>query len=178
VIVIDSAVGDPGSFGEESGSQVSDQIPGAAVPPIEPAPVVAAAAVVPPPPTVDPYATPVYAPPPPVDYSAPGYAPGTYAPAYQSGYYAPPQPPKGLAIASMVTGIVGVFFSLFYGLGLFPSIAAIITGHLAQKRQPYAKGFWIAGLVTGYVGLLLSLIGVAILVFVIVLAASGGFNDS
>jgi hypothetical protein len=127
---------------------------------------------------VDPYATPVYAPAPPVTYAGSGYAPGAYPPAYQSGYYAAPQPPKGLAIASLVTGIVGVFFSLFYGLGLFPSIAAIITGHLAQKRQPYAKGFWIAGLVTGYVGLLLSLIGVAILVFIIVLATTGQFDDT
>jgi hypothetical protein len=132
-----------------------------------------AAAVAPPPPTVDPYAAPVYAPAPPTNYSAPGYAPG-----YQGGYYGAPQPPKGLAITSMVTGIVGVFFSLFYGLGLFPSIAAIITGHLAQKRQPYAKGFWIAGLVTGYVGLFLSLIGVALLVVVIVIAVNAGNDPS
>jgi hypothetical protein len=138
--------------------------------------VTPAAAVPPPPPDVDPYATPVYTPPPAVDYSAPAYQPAGYPPAYQAGYYGAPQPPKGLAIASMVTGIVGVFFSLFYGLGLFPSIAGIITGHLALKRQPYAKGFWIAGLVTGYVGLLLSLIGVAMLILVIVLAVNASNN--
>jgi hypothetical protein len=140
--------------------------PAGSVPPIEPAPVVPPAPPVPPP--VDPYA--VSVPPP------PGYGAPSYAPAYQAGYYGAPQPPKGLAIASLVTGIVGVFFSLFYGLGLFPSIAAIITGHLAQKRQPHAKGFWVAGLVTGYVGLLLSLIGVAFLIFVIVIAVSAA-ND-
>jgi hypothetical protein len=155
--------------------------PAGSVPPIEPVPIVppappalpvAAAPVTPPPPPVppafDPYA--VSAPPP------PGYGAPSYAPAYQAGYYGAPQPPKGLAIASLVTGIGGVFFSLFYGLGLFPSIAAIITGHLSRKRQPYAKGFWIAGLVTGYVGLLLSLIGVAFLILVIVIAVTAG-ND-
>jgi hypothetical protein len=151
---------------------VSDQVSPGALPPIEPVPVVTpAAAVPPPPPDVDPYAAPVYSPPA-VDYSAPAYQSAGYPPAYQAGYYGAPQPPKGLAVASMVTGIVGVFFSLGYGLGLFPSIAAIITGHLAQKRQPYAKGFWIAGLVTGYAGLLLSLIGVALLILVILLAVS------
>jgi hypothetical protein len=107
------------------------------------------------------------------------YQPAAYPPTYAagySGYYGAPQPPKGLAIASMILGIVGVFFSLGYGLGLFPSIAGIITGHLAQKRQPTARGFWIAGLVTGYVGLFLSLIGVALLVIVIVIAVNAA-ND-
>jgi Domain of unknown function (DUF4190) len=147
------------------------------VPPIEPTPAaaapaaaapVAAAPVAPPvPPTVDPYAQPVQP-----GYVAPGYAPG-YAPAYQPGYYGAPQPPKGLSIASMVLGIAGVVLGIWYGIGLFPSIAAIITGHMAQKRQPHARGFWIAGLITGYVGLLFSLIGVALLVIVIVVIANG-----
>jgi hypothetical protein len=153
--------------------------PAGSVPPIEPVPVVPPAVPVTPPPppvppTVDPYAAST---PPPPAYGAPAYAP-----AYQAGYYGAPQPPKGLSIASMVTGIVGVFFSLAYGLGLFPSIAAIITGHMAQKRQPNAKGFWIAGLVTGYVGLVLSLVGVGLLIFVIVIAVTsandpGSFSD-
>jgi hypothetical protein len=148
--------------------------PAGSVPPIEPVPVVPpappAVPISPPsvPPTVDPYAAST---PPPPAYGAP-----SYAPAYQAGYYGAPQPPKGLAIASMVLGIAGVFFSLWYGLGLFPSIAAIITGHMAQKRQPHAKGFWIAGLVTGYVGLLLSLIGVGLLILVIVLATNAANN--
>ncbi len=153
--------------------------PAESVPPIEPVPVTPPAVPVTPPPppvppTVDPYAAST---PPPPAYGAPAYAP-----AYQPGYYGAPQPPKGLSIASMVTGIVGVFFSLAYGLGLFPSVAAIITGHMAQKRQPNAKGFWIAGLVTGYVGLVLSLVGVGLLIFVIVIAVTaandpGSFSD-
>jgi hypothetical protein len=162
---------------------VSDQNPPVPVPPVEPAPAAGPAAVPPPPPGVDPYATPVAAPPPPVGYSAPtyqpaAYAPAAYPPAYGAGYYGTPQLPKGLAIASMVLGIVGVFFSLGYGLGLFPSIAGIITGHLALKRQPAARGFWLAGLITGYVGLFLSLIGVALLIFIIVLAVNTANNPA
>jgi hypothetical protein len=105
-----------------------------------------------------------------------------YAPAYnQAGYYAQPTPPRGLAIASMVTGIVGVFFSLFEGFGFLSSLAAVITGHLARKRQPYARGMWMTGLICGYIGLAFSLIWFAVLIIVIAIgvstAASGGdFN--
>jgi Domain of unknown function (DUF4190) len=151
--------------------------PAESIPPIEPVPVVQPAGPVAPPPPIPPVAPPVpdpYSATPPPAY-APAYAPASQG-AYQGTYYGAPQPPKGLAIASMVLGIAGVFFSLWYGLGLFPSIAAIITGHMAQKRQPHAKGFWIAGLVTGYVGLLLSLIGVGLLVVVIVVATNATNN--
>jgi hypothetical protein len=111
-----------------------------------------------------------YAPPAP-GYAAPGYGyqapanppaspylqpdePGygqqpTYAqPAYpQYGY--PPVAPKGLAITSMVLGLVGL---LGFGFAVLASIGAVVTGHLAQRKQPYAKGFWLTGLITGYIG--------------------------
>ena len=156
--------------------------PSGGVPPIEPTPPVAPpvpapapAAQVPPP--TDPYAvaTPM-APAPPVYQVPPGYqAPPGYSgqPGY---YYGQPQPPRGLSITSMILGIVGVFFSLFYGLGLFPAIAAVITAHLAVKRQPQARGFWLAGIITGYVGIFLSLIGVGILVVLILAITTNGFG--
>jgi hypothetical protein len=65
----------------------------------------------------------------------------------------------------MITGIVGVVFSFVWALGFLPSLAAVITGHLAQRRQPQAKPFWLAGIITGYVGLgisLITLIGVIV----------------
>ena len=143
-------------------------------PPVPPAPAAAA--------RVDPYsgATPM-APAPPVYQVPAGYqVPPGYqgAPGYQQGpgYYGQPQPPRGLSITSMVLGIVGVFFSLFYGLGLFPSIAALITSLLARTRQPQGRGFWMAGLITGIVGIVLSLIGVALLVFVIIAVTTNGFG--
>jgi hypothetical protein len=78
----------------------------------------------------------------------------------------------------MVLGIVGVFFSFGYGFGLFPSIAAIITGHLARKRQPYARGYWLAGLICGYVGLGISVLWIIgiILFAVFAISTSGNFS--
>lgn len=141
------------------------------VPPVEPAPkaprkttpkataataapapaVSAAAAVVPPPP-------PAQTPPPPA-YAAPAYAP------------APAGPVQGLSITSMILGIAGVFLSLF-GWGLLPAIAGVVTGHIAQKRQPYAKPFWLTGLITGYVGIGISLIWGLFLVLIVIAGLS------
>jgi hypothetical protein len=125
------------------------------------------------PPTVDPYAA---VPPPPAP-PAVSYAPAGYAPGYPGVYY-PPQPPRGLAIASMVLGIVGVFFSFGYGFGLFPSIAAVITGHLARKRQPSARGYWLAGLICGYIGLGISVLWIIGIILFAVFAISNPGNFS
>ncbi len=149
--------------------------PAGSVPPIEPVPVVPPAVPITPPappapPAVDPYA--VSSPPP------PGYAAPSYAPAYQAGYYGAPQPPKGLSIASMVTGIASIVFSV-YGFGILPSIAAIITGNLARKSQPQARGFWLAGLICGYIGLGLAVLWiVGIIIFIAFVAANPSTLDS
>ena len=81
----------------------------------------------------------------------PTYPPAAYSPA-------PAGAPQGLAITSMVLGIVGLF------LGALLSIAAVITGHMAQKQQPNARAFWLTGLITGYTGILLGLIAVVLFV--------------
>lgn len=92
-----------------------------------------------------------------------GQAPG----AYGQPYYGMPAEPKGLSIASMVCGIASVLLGWF----LLPQVAAIITGHLALKREPSGKGMSITGLVLGY----LCLLGYgAFWVFVIVAAAMYG----
>jgi hypothetical protein len=76
-----------------------------------------------------------------------------------------PPEPKTLSIASMVCGIASVIM----GWILLPQIAAIVTGHLALKREPAGKGMSITGLVLGYLCLLgygafwlLAIIGLAI----------------
>jgi hypothetical protein len=75
--------------------------------------------------------------------------------------------PRGLSIASMVTGIVGLLFD-FVGFGFLPSLAAVITGHLAQRREPASRAYWLTGLITGYVGIGISLIsGIFILIALI-----------
>ena len=147
----------------------------APVPPVEAAPVA--------PPAANPYAQPnPYAQAPaapaaqPNPYAAPAAQPQPYAAAgaapqpYSYGPYVP-QPPKGLSITSMALGLGGLFFS-FFGFGFLIVVAAVVTGHLASKRQPYAKGFWLTGIISGYVGIGFSLIYGAIWVFWIVLAFS------
>ena len=109
--------------------------PGAtSVPPIEPAP---AAPTAPEAPTA------------PTGYGQPGYAP-SYAPR-------PAGPAQGLSITSMILGIAGLMLALV-GFGFLVSVAAVITGHLGQKRQPWAKPFWLTGIITGYVGVAIGLI--------------------
>lgn len=90
------------------------------------------------------------------------YAPGPYG---QQAYYGMPSEPKTLSIASMVCGIASVIM----GWLLLPQLAAIITGHMALRREPAGKGMSIAGLVLGYLCLLgygafwlLAIIGLAI----------------
>lgn len=150
------------------------------VPPIEPAPATPPAAPQPPaPPTPAPAPPahpvapeplpPVAAPPrpdpyaPPTAYAAPapGYQQAPH-PGYgaQPGYAyqaAPAGPAQGLSLASLIIGIASVLLS-FASLGLLPSIAAVILGHLGQRRQPYARPLWLTGLITGYIGLGISLI--------------------
>lgn len=149
----------------------TDPIPPVPLPPVEPTPTVAKsaapatkvtaadkapaapAAATPPPPPVQALPTSPYAPP---------------------AYAAPPAgPAQGLSIASMILGIGGLLFTLF-GFGFLPALAAVITGHLAQKRQPYAKPFWLTGIITGYVGVGISLIIGIVLIAAIVIGIAGG----
>lgn len=111
-----------------------------------PAPVEAAAA------PAEPVAAPAAAAPPPAN---PYAQPAAYA--QPQPYYRAPQPAKGLSVASMVLGLGGLLLS-FFGVGFLVVVAAVILGHLAVKRQPYAKGFWLTGIITGYIGIAFSLV--------------------
>ena len=127
--------------------------PGAtSVPPIEPAP---AAPTAPEAPTA------------PTGYGQPGYAP-SYAPQAAG-------PAQGLSIASMILGIAGLLLALV-GLGFLVSVAAVITGHLGQKRQPWAKPFWLTGIITGYVGLAISVVTLVIIIAFVIFAASATYD--
>lgn len=68
----------------------------------------------------------------------------------QQPYYGMPAEPRNLSIASMVCGIASVIM----GWLILPQLAAIITGHMALKREPSGKGMSITGLVLGYLCLL------------------------
>ena len=147
--------------------------PVSAAPPA-PLPPVAAAR---PDPYAQPGAQPTYAPPgavPPAGsppaYAAPAY--GTPGAAYTPAAAGPPQ---GLALASMIVGIASVLLA-FVSVGLLPAIAAVVLGHLAQRRQSYARPLWLTGLVTGYVGLGISLIWGLFVLIGIIAAFSDGYG--
>lgn len=100
---------------------------------------------------------------------------------YQSSSpYSPvPAEPRGLSITSMVCGIVGIVMS-FFGAGFLPALAAVILGHIAQKKERAGQPFWMTGLITGYIALLISVVVgllffAALLIPLFVIGASGGF---
>ncbi|MEP6478184.1 MAG: DUF4190 domain-containing protein [Rhodoglobus sp.] len=135
--------------------------PAASVPPIETPPAVPPAPPAPPAPAAAPAASATLAPPAPPHaqpVANPYGAPAAYA-------GAPAGPSQGLSITSMVLGILGILSS-FIGVGFLPALAAVITGHLAQKQQPHAKPFWLTGIITGYIGIAISVISVILLIVV------------
>lgn len=87
--------------------------------------------------------------------SQPGYS------GYGPGYGTPR--PKGLAIASMVCGIVSLLLWCFPLLGLPVGIAAVVTGVLARRKIQEGvadgDGMALAGLITGIIGLVINLLG-------------------
>lgn len=103
----------------------------------------------------------------------PGYPQTGYPPAYAqpstyaAGGYGYPAPPanNGLAVASLVLGIAGLFV-----IPLLGSIAAVIMGHIARRqireRGEGGDGMAVGGLVTGYLGVVvwLAIVAVAIIV--------------
>jgi hypothetical protein len=104
---------------------------------------------------------------------------------WMTGYVgvAPTGTTSGLAIASLVCGIVSLMAVFCYISGV-AAIPAVICGHLALRRIRNAqvpiggRGLAIAGLITGYLGLLgqLAMIGVIVAIIVSANAQSGGFH--
>ena len=87
------------------------------------------------------------------------------APAATPSYAAPGQvPSQGLAIASLVCGILGLIGCCMWFISLPSALAAIVTGHLANskiKADPQrftGKGMARTGLITGYLGAICSII--------------------
>jgi hypothetical protein len=79
-------------------------------------------------------------------------------------------PTNGMAIASMVCGIISIMLCYAHGLCALP---AVICGHVAMKQinnslTPMGgKGMAVAGLVTGYIGLLFQLGWIILFIVVI-----------
>lgn len=106
-------------------------------------------------------------------YQQPQYQQPQYncPPPGPEGFHTPPENHKtnGLAIASLVLGIIGVLFCWCYGFGLLPSIPGLILGIIALKQiratgQP-GHGMAIAGIILSSIGLILSAIFIALFVW-------------
>lgn len=74
----------------------------------------------------------------------------------------PPQPTSGLAIASMVLGIIALVLSCFGTVGIICGLLAVILGGCALATKKGGKGMAIAGLVCGIIALVPSIIVVSI----------------
>lgn len=96
--------------------------------------------------------------------------------------YPPVSPTSGLAIASLVCGILGVVAMCAYVGGLF-GLPAVICGHLALGRIRQSafdplplqgRGMAIAGLITGYIAMALQVAAILFFGFFFVAAATSG----
>ena len=111
------------------------------------------------------------APPPPPPPAYPTPPPAYPAPPAQpyAGYPAHSPKPKtnGLAIASMVLGILSVVFFCAWFFPVMP-ILAVVFGHIAlnqiRKQGTAGRGFAIAGLVTGYIGLAITVVMIILMI--------------
>jgi hypothetical protein len=70
-------------------------------------------------------------------------------------------PARALSTTSLALGAAGLVFG--WALLGVPSIAAVVLGHLAHRREPEGRTLATTGLVLGYVGIAASL-GIAIVV--------------
>ncbi|GAA1656581.1 DUF4190 domain-containing protein [Actinoplanes couchii] len=84
----------------------------------------------------------------------------------QPGYYPPMPmvvPTSGLAVASMVLGIIGIFGG-FCAFGV-PCLIAVVLGHMALREtrngHRAGHGMAIAGLILGYLVLIPSIVVIA-----------------
>lgn len=87
----------------------------------------------------------------------------------QSTTYSEEVPPagKGMAIGSMVCGILSIVLCCFTYISVILSIVAIVLGIISKKKTTEGSGMALAGIITGGVGLLITV------VFIIIGAIAG-----
>jgi hypothetical protein len=72
----------------------------------------------------------------------------------------------------MISGISSIVLSFVF-FGFLPGVAAVVMGHMAQKKQPHARPYWLTGLITGYIGAAIGLAAGVFFVGAIVLLMAG-----
>jgi hypothetical protein len=109
------------------------------------------------------------------DQSTPGAAPApTPPPAQTFNIQAPPvAPSNGLAVASLVLGIIALVFFWLPLLGWIPVILSIVMGLIALQ-QPYGRGMAMAGLICGGIALVIKMLFWVMLLGIFGAAASVG----
>lgn len=98
-------------------------------------------------------------------------------------YYTPTPPTNGLAIASLVTGVLSIFFGACYGSGIAFAIAALITGiigmrQIKQNSGTGGSGLALTGIITGAVGVLFGLLWILFYIFLGVAFSSSTLSNS
>lgn len=83
--------------------------------------------------------------------------------------------PRGLSVAAMICGSTGVLLSLV-SLGLLPSVAGVVLGHLGSRRQPHARALSSTAMITGYVGIGLSVLWIVAFAVFFSTMGNGRFN--
>jgi len=124
-----------------------------------------------------PYGAPQYQQPP---YGGQQYQPPQYSgqqyqqPPYGAPQYQPPKPKEptnGLAVTSMVLGIISIVFCMLFYFSIPCGIAGLIFGIVA-KKNPAGRGVRIAGVWTSVIGLFLG-----VLILVVILLSVGYYID-
>jgi magnesium-transporting ATPase (P-type) len=97
---------------------------------------------------------------------------------YQQYQYQEPTPPKnnGMAIASLVCGIIGILLSCCYYLSLPLAIISVILGILVLKNHKDGRPLAIVGIVLGAITILISLIFVLVSIYVFNSMAGNGYD--
>lgn len=78
---------------------------------------------------------------------------------------------KGMAIASMILGIIGLLLSVV-GIGLFPAIAALILGIIVIVKKRFGRRMAITGIAAATVGIAL------VIIILIIVTANSGTKES
>jgi hypothetical protein len=73
-----------------------------------------------------------------------------------------------LSILAMASGVIGLLIGIS-GFGIIFAVAAVVLGHIGQRKEPHGRGFWLAGLITGYLGIVFNL---AVIVFLFIFAGA------
>ena len=82
------------------------------------------------------------------------------------------RPTNGLAVASLICGIVGLFASPFVAVFFVPillPIAAVVLGHIArsqlkQNPQTSGSGMALTGVILGYIPIALGVLAIVLLI--------------